>query len=344
MQWVSGARDRRTTWRQNLARRLAKRRDFDVDQADLWAFGVSGVERIAVSDLEKGLEQRPRASIGDGVRLSEGLAVGKQETGFRGRQIVAGSDGRIWLLTRAGPYVIDSRNIIRNTIPPPLMVRALWANERSVSIGTGVLELPAGTRSVRIAYSALSYSMPDRVQFKYRLVGMDDQWINAGNRHEVTLGNLGPGNYRFEVMGANEDGVWNARSASMAFRVAPTFVQSIWFKLGVVLLLLAAAVIAYQWRTHTLTTRIRNALSERSSERDRIARELHDTLLQSVQALILRFQLLVDRLPDQHPSRRDLVSDARPGRRGARREPPARSRPAGAPSPLRSGGASSPRS
>lgn len=94
----------------------------------------------------------------------------------------------------------------------------------------------------------------------------------------------------------------------MAFSVAPTFMQSIWFKLGAVLLLLAAAVIAYQWRTHILTTRIRNALSERSSERDRIARELHDTLLQSVQALILRFQLLVDRLPDQHPSRRDLVT------------------------------------
>lgn len=291
-----------------VARWLAKRRDFDVDQANLWAFGVSGVERIAVSDLEKALSTGRPPTPAMVFDWSEGLAVGKQETSFRGRQIVAGSDGRIWLLTRAGPYVIDSRNIIRNTIPPPLMVRAIWANERSVSIGSGVLELPAGTRSVRIAYSALSYSMPDRVQFKYRLVGMDDQWINAGNRHEVTFGNLGPGNYRFEVMGANEDGVWNARPASMAFSVAPTFMQSIWFKLGAVLLLLAAAVIAYQWRTHILTTRIRNALSERSSERDRIARELHDTLLQSVQALILRFQLLVDRLPDQHPSRRDLVT------------------------------------
>jgi signal transduction histidine kinase len=290
------------------ARWLARRRDFDVDPSNLWAFGVSGVERIAISDLEKawrgGLAPMP-AMVFD---WSEGLAVGKQETGFRGRQIVAGSDGRIWLLTRAGPYVIDSRNIIRNTIPPPLTIRALWANERRISIGGGALDLPAGTRSVRMAYSALSYSMPDRVQFKYRLVGVDDQWINAGNRHEVTFGNLGPGNYRFEVIGANEDGVWNSRPASLAFRVAPNFVQSIWFKLGVMLLLLIAAITAYQWRTHILTTRIRNALSERSAERDRIARELHDTLLQSVQALILRFQLLVDRLPDQHPSRRDLIT------------------------------------
>lgn len=290
------------------ARWLAKRRDFDVDRANLWAFGVSGVERVALSDLDKAWHGGRPPAPAMVFDWSEGLPVGKQETGFRGRQIVAGSDGRIWILTRVGPYVIDSRNVIRNTIPPPLVVRALWANEHGISVAGEGLELPAGTRSVRIAYSALSYSMPDRVQFKYRLVGTDDQWINAGNRHEVTFSNLGPGDYRFEVMGANEDGIWNPKPIALAFRIAPTFVQSNWFKAGIALLILAAAIMAYQWRTHILTTRVRNAMSERSGERERIARELHDTLLQSVQALILRFQLLVDRLPDQHPARNDLLT------------------------------------
>jgi len=290
------------------ARSLGKRRDFDVDAESLWAFGMTGVERIPVRAIEQSWRKGGAPASAMIFDWSEGLPVGKQETGFRGRQIVAGGDGRIWVLTRAGPYVIDSRNIVRNTIAPPIAVRALWADEHSHSGTEAGLELKGGTRSVRIAYSALSYSMPDRVQFKYRLIGADDEWIPAGNRHEVTFGNLGPGDYRFEVMGANEDGVWNAKPASIDFTVAPTFFQSTGFKVGAALLLFAAIGFAYRWRMHTLTTRVRNAVSERSAERDRIARELHDTLLQSVQALILRFQLLVDHLPEKHPSQNELTT------------------------------------
>lgn len=290
------------------ARPFIKRRDFDLDGDYFWSFGMAGVARIPAADFANALDTG-RAPARDMLfDWSEGLPVGKQETGFRGRQIVAASDGRVWVLTRAGPYVIDNRHIIRNNIPPPLAVRALWADEHSHDATASEIRLPGGTRSVRIAYSALSYSLPDRIQFKYRLIGTSDDWINAGNRHDVTFGNLGPGTYRFEVTGANEDGVWNNRPAAIEFTVAPTFVQSPGFKIGVALLLLLVAVLAYRWRTYTLTSRVRTAMSERSAERERIARELHDTLLQSVQGLILRFQLLVDHLPEHHPSRRELFT------------------------------------
>jgi len=285
---------------------LAKRRDFDVDNDYLWSFGVNGLERIPLADIARswGKDRLPRPALL--FDWSEGLPVGKQEAGYRGRQMVAGSDGRIWLLTRAGPFVIDSRNIIRNTIAPRIVVSSLWADGHSHDPLAKALRLPGGTRSVRIGYGALSYSVPDRVQFKYRLVGTGDEWISAGNRHEVTFGNLGPGDYRFEVLGANEDGLWTEKPGVLRFTVAPTFLQSTGFKVAVALLLLGAVVFAYRWRTYILTTRVRNAMSERHAERERIARELHDTLLQSVQGLILRFQLLVDRLPADHPSRQEL--------------------------------------
>jgi len=285
---------------------LAKRRDFDVDNNYLWSFGVNGLERIPLVDIARswGKDELPRRALL--FDWSEGLPVGKQEAGYRGRQMVAGSDGRLWLLTRAGPFVIDSRNIIRNTIPPRIVVSSLWADGHSHDPLAEDLRLPGGTRSVRIGYGALSYSVPDRVQFKYRLIGTGDEWTSAGNRHEVTFGNLGPGNYQFEVLGANEDGLWTDKPGVLRFTVAPTFLQSTGFKVAAALLLIGAAGIAYRWRTYILTTRVRNAMSERLAERDRIARELHDTLLQSVQGLILRFQLLVDRLPADHPSRQEL--------------------------------------
>lgn len=288
------------------ARPLAKARDFDVDQKNLWVFGLTGVKQLPLAEIGnswgKTLHQAPSLVID----WSEGLPVGKQDHNFRGRQIVAGSDGRVWVLTRSGPYVIDSRNIIRNVMPPTLVITTVSGDGRNPVTLDDRQTLQGGTRSVRIAYSALSYSLPERVQFKYRLIGMSDKWTFAGNRRDVTFDNLGPGDYRFEVAGANEDGVWNDRPASISFTIAPTFLQSPQVKLIAAILALAAIVAAYHWRTYILTTRVRNAMSVRSAERERIARELHDTLLQSVQALILRFQLLVDHLPQQHPSRTEL--------------------------------------
>jgi len=305
--WRGSANGRRAASR--TGRALAKARDFDVDEDYFWVFGLAGVKRIPLTEFSRSAGGRMDAPAATMVfDWSEGLPVGKQDVGFRGRQIAMGRDGRLWVLTRAGPYVIDNQNVIRNMIPPPLVIRALWAGGRRLSDVQDGQKLRGGTRSVRIAYSALSYSMPERVRFKYRLIGASSEWTDAGNRHEVTFDNLGPGNYRFEVAGANEDGVWSDRPAVLNFVIAPTFLQSTEVKLGVALLLLIAIILAYRWRTYILTRRVRTAMSARSAERDRIARELHDTLLQSVQGLILRFQLLVDHLPAQHPARTELFT------------------------------------
>ena len=216
-----------------------------------------------------------------------------------------GPDGRLWFITDEGIAWIDPRRLYRNLVPPPVIIRSLAANGRTFDPAPG-LRLAAGTSNLQIDYTALSLQNPERVRFRYRLAGVDKGWIDAGGRREAFYTRLGPGRYRFQVIAANNDGVWNDRGAGFDFAIPPTFVQSGWF------LLLCAAVAAlvlwalYILRMRQLAARIQSRLEERVAERERIARELHDTLLQGVQGLILRFQAIMDGLPPGQPAKAQL--------------------------------------
>ncbi|MBO9716349.1 MAG: ATPase, partial [Pseudoxanthomonas sp.] len=174
---------------------------------------------------------------------------------------------------------------------------------RSLSVGSerirypGQVRLAKGTTALSIDYTAPALSVPDRVRFRYRLDGVDTGWVEAGARRQAFYTNLGPGEYRFRVIAANEDGSWNRVGAQLILSVPPTFVQSWVFKLLCALLILALVWVAYVFRVRAVANRIRLRTVERVRERERIARELHDTLLQSIQLLTLRFQFAVDALP-----------------------------------------------
>jgi signal transduction histidine kinase len=144
------------------------------------------------------------------------------------------------------------------------------------------------------------------VQARYILEGFDQDWVDAGDRRQAFYTNLPPGDYRFRVIGANNDGVWNRDGATVEFRIPPTFVQSPWFLLLCAGLGLASLWLAYRVRVAQIAHRIRSRLEERVAERERIARELHDTLLQGVQGLILRFQAVAERIPVEDRSREQL--------------------------------------
>jgi signal transduction histidine kinase len=139
--------------------------------------------------------------------------------------------------------------------------------------------------------------VPERVRFRYKLEQLDADWVDAGGHREAVYNNLEPGLYRFRVIAANENGEWNTTGATLAIEIPPTFFQSWPFKLLCVLIAVALLWLAYSMRLRVVADRIRLRMTERMEERERIARELHDTLLQSVQALTLRFQLAVDDLP-----------------------------------------------
>jgi signal transduction histidine kinase/ligand-binding sensor domain-containing protein len=268
---------------------------------DLWLNGVAGISHVTRQEIE---HSKTDAAYGvqtetfnylDGV---PGPAVQVRPT----PSAVEGTDGRLWFALQGGVVSIDPSHIKRNTLPPPVTI---W------SISSGGLEyaplamtrLPIHTNNVRIGYTAGSLTVPERIRFRYKLEGFDQAWQDAGDRREAAYTNLGPGRYTFRVIAANNDGVWNNSGASLLFTIAPAFYQTQWFHELCTAACLALLWMLYRLRIRQVSAQVRGRLQERVVERERIARELHDTLLQSVQGLVLRFRVAVTSLSNQDPVR-----------------------------------------
>jgi signal transduction histidine kinase len=160
------------------------------------------------------------------------------------------------------------------------------------------LQLPARTNSLQIAYTAPALTIPERARFRYRLDGPDREWQQAGTRRETFYANLGPGNYKFHVIAGNSDGEWYKTETVLSFSIAPAYYQTWWFQMTYILLAATALWLFYRYRLTREAALIRQQIGARIEERERIARELHDTLLQSFQGLMLRFQAVNDILPE----------------------------------------------
>jgi signal transduction histidine kinase len=212
------------------------------------------------------------------------------------------SDGRIWFaLEEVGVQVVDPKRLQDNPAAPPVAVTRLVADHRPYPLSTK-LRLPALTRDLEIDYTAYSLAIPEKVRFRYRLEGVDKNWQDVMTRRQAYFTNLRPGSYRFAVSAANNDGVWNEQGAMLDFSIAPAWYQTNWFHLLCLVGFLTLLWWAYQLRFRQLQRQFAIALEARVNERTRIARELHDTLLQSFNALLLRFQTVADLLstrPDE---------------------------------------------
>jgi ligand-binding sensor domain-containing protein/two-component sensor histidine kinase len=191
-------------------------------------------------------------------------------------------DGRILFAMRTGLGVLDPRHLNQNALPPLVHIEGVIADGREIG-NTGRVSLPAKTSAIHISYTALSFAAPRKVRFRYKLEGYDKDWSPPVSLREVTYTNLPPGNYEFYVIACNNDGVWNNEGATLDFRIPPAWFQTMWFRA-----LCWGAAIMMLWCTYRLRVRqIAAAMSgrfdERLAERTRIARELHDTLLQTIQ-------------------------------------------------------------
>jgi len=174
---------------------------------------------------------------------------------------------------------------------------------------SGPATLPVLPSNIRIEYTALSLSIPERVRFRYRLEGVDKGWQDAETRRAAFYNTLAPGRHRFQVIASNTDGVWNAAGATIELIVPPAFYQTSRFMaLGV----RAAGCMLwglYLLRLRQIAARMQGRLEERLAERVRIARERHDTFLQGIQGTILRFQAAAKQISANDPARR-MMEDA----------------------------------
>lgn len=197
-------------------------------------------------------------------------------------RVAQDSDGVLWFVTMNGLARVDPRLISTNPLPPPVAIRSVTADDRAIPL-TGAVALPPLTRTLRIGYSGLSLVEPSRVRYRHRLEGWEDTWHEAGTRREVSYTDLKPGAYTFRVLASNNDGVWNEVGASLPFSVAPAWYQTLGFKALVLAALTALVVALYQYRLRRVSAALSARFDARLEERTRIARELHDTLLQTVE-------------------------------------------------------------
>jgi signal transduction histidine kinase/ligand-binding sensor domain-containing protein len=267
------------------------------DRATLWLYTKCGFIAIADAELELWW-QRPdrtvhfmRLDTFDGAVLPQGPR--RLQSG-----VAKSPDGRLWFVSDAFLQMIDPGGRKQNRIPPPVYVEDVRA-DRTAYAGGGLVRLPAGSRDIEISYTGLSYSSPQKVRFRYKLEGRDREWQDAGTRRQVFYSDLPPGAYRFRVIASNNDGVWNEAGAALDLSIAPAYYQTAWFRTGLIIAVLALMWAMYQFRVRQLAHQFDARVQERVNERTRIARELHDTLLQSFHGVMFRFQAAANVLPER---------------------------------------------
>ena len=282
----------------------------------LWLYTGCGLVRIARSELSAWVAD-PRHRVvtamldqADGVRLRALSPSSFSPVAAKSR------DGKLWFVTGDSVLVVDPLHLPYNDLPPPVHIERIVADGKSYWQGLTSakgwnVRLPSRIRDLLIDYTAVSLVAPEKVHFRYRLEGQDQDWREVVNDREVQYSNLPPKHYRFLVKACNDSGVWNEEGASLDFVIPPAWYQTNWFRAACVALFFAMFWGVYELRVRQLAHQFNMRLEERVAERTRIARDLHDTLLQSFQALLPRLQATINMFAS-HPddARRNLEQAA----------------------------------
>jgi signal transduction histidine kinase/ligand-binding sensor domain-containing protein len=274
-------------WKQGKQQTLTVRNGLPCDSVyaliadsrdDLWLYMQCGLVEIAGAEMKRWWGE-PETK----VQLRTFDAFDGVQPGLAPFQAAARSvDGRLWFANGVVLQMIDPGHLPGNTLPPPVHVEEVIADRKIYSIRQD-LRLPPLSHDLEIDYTALSFTAPLKVRFRYRLEGHDTAWQESGTRRQAFYNDLRPGKYRFRVIASNNDGVWNDAGAILDFSVAPAWYQTNWFRL---LCLFAGGfivVVFHQLRVRQVATSISSRFDERLAERTRMARDLHDTFLQTIQ-------------------------------------------------------------
>jgi len=266
-------------------------------ERSLWLYMPCGLVRIARPELDAwatDAKKTIRATVFDS---SDGVGTSASLGGYSPHASKS-PDGKIWFLSPGGASVVDPRHLPFNKLPPPVHIEQLIADRKTYATDA-TLKLPPLTRDLEIGYTALSLVAPEKVRFRYMLEGRDRDWQDAGNRRQAFYTDLSPRSYRFRVMASNNSGVWNEAGASFDFSVDPAYYQTRWFQASCVAAFLALLGGLYLLRVKQMEQHLSIRMDERVNERTRIARDLHDTLLQSFQGVLLKFHAATFMLPDR---------------------------------------------
>jgi ligand-binding sensor domain-containing protein/signal transduction histidine kinase len=266
----------------------------------LWFITSDRVTRVNRERLlSNSLQETDIQSFG----VKDGL--GRPEAIGRDRTIAVDRKGRVWLSLTSGLFMADPNVSKRNLAPVAVRVESVSAGARELVL-EHPLRIPSGVQSITFNYGGTNLSSPDRIRFRYKLDGTGQDWSDIVASRQVLFSNLDPGSYAFRIVASNSIGLWNGPETTIPLVIEPAFWQTWWFRVVCLALLLSGLWATYLARLRHVTALLQLRHQERLSEREDIARDLHDTFFQAVQSLFLRLHTASRQLPEQDPTRQRL--------------------------------------
>jgi len=222
-------------------------------------------------------------------------------------QVAKSPNGALWFAGDYGVGTIQPARLQRNTLPPPVVVESFKAAGREFDLANSHAgDFSFQTRELQFDFTALSLTAPETIRFRYRLEGYDPHWVDAGSRRQAFYTNLPPGSYRFAVIACNNEGICGQSKTALNVVLLPPFYLRWWFQITCVFLFSAILLAIYRMRLSQIAHQFELRVQARLGERNRIARELHDTLLQSVVGISLQLKAMSQRLPEDNQDREGL--------------------------------------
>lgn len=283
-------------------------------QGYFWISCSRGVYRVSKHDLNAfaagELKKVTSTAYGtiDGMASSE-CNGGVWPAGTKTR------DGRLWFPTRDGVSVIDPGAVAQDRVPPSVMIESSLV-DNVVTPVSAPLRIPPGRPNVEISYTAPNFINSTQTHFRYKLDGLDTDWVDAGDRRTAYYSHLPPGDYVFHVIAGNSNGLWNEQGKTLVITVLAPFYQTRWFEL--LLLLAFAGLVATAWRYRVAQLKqaqavqqafSRQLIASQEAERKRIAAEMHDSLGQRL-VVIKNLALLLLRSKKNVPEDADTQTIA----------------------------------
>jgi ligand-binding sensor domain-containing protein/signal transduction histidine kinase len=269
----------------------------DDEAGHLWFATANGIARCDCAAAGKpmqatGCSHWIEFGAADGLRSRE-MATNSHPSAWRSR------DGQLWFATPKGLVEVNPAHFTVNAVPPPVAVERFAVDDlaQALQTATASVVIPAGHVHFEFDYAGLSFTAPQKVRYRYMLEGVDRDWTEAGARRSAYYTNIPPGRYSFRVQAANNDGLWNTVGAALTFELRPHFYQTPWFDALLLALLAAIVVLLLRLRLRRAEGEFRAVLGERN----RIAREIHDTLAQGYVGISVQLEVLSELLRKNKP-------------------------------------------
>ena len=258
----------------------------------LWLYTACGFVRIARSELNAWIADPRRRVVTAVLDATDGARLRALSPSSFSPVAARSTDGTLWFVTGDSVQVVNPRHLPYNDFPPPVHIERIVADRKTYwqGLNGSNVRLPARIRDLQIDYTAVSLVAPEKVHFKYKLESQDQDWREVVNDRQVQYSNLSPGSYRFRVIASNNSGVWNETGDTLEFSIAPAYYQTKWFYASCTAAFLALLWGLYRLRLYQIAREFNAQLDGRVEERLRVARDLHDTLLQTFQAALIQMQ------------------------------------------------------